>query len=264
MSGVDIRLGRLFAKETGRSFTVAFDHGQALKLPNGTGNPVTLLERIAAGGPDAILLNKGMLAQASHVFAHRGAPAAILRADWTTIDPEMKAEAGEAYRPLIDPADALALGADALCVYLIGRPEADHMFADNVATISATIDRAHEVGLPVIVEATLWGLRNEDQKDPERLRQICRIAAEVGADAIKTEYVGDVEAQRTIIEEVGNIPVLTLGGAPGGDDEVAAAASDAISSGARGLIFGRNVWLAGDLSERLATLGGITHSVSAE
>ncbi|MGC5629137.1 class I fructose-bisphosphate aldolase [Georgenia sp. Z1344] len=259
MSGIDIRLGRMFDKDTNRSFTVAFDHGQSLKIPGGLGNPVALLERIAAGGADGILLNKGMLAQASHVFAHRGAPAAILRADWTTLDPAMKEEQGEGYRPLVDPADAIALGADALCMYLIARPKSDGMFYDNIANVAETIDRAHAVGLPVIVEGTLWGLRNEDQKDPEGLRQVCRIAAELGADAIKTEYVGDVEAQRTIIEEVGNVPVLTLGGAPGDDDAVAAAAAGAIASGARGLIFGRNVWQAGDLEERLSTLGAITH-----
>lgn len=258
MSGIDIRLGRLFDEQTGRAFIVAFDHGQSLKIPAGLGNPVALLERIAAGA-DGILLNKGMLAQASHVFAHRGAPAAILRADWTTLDPEMKEEQGEAYRTLVDPADALALGADAICVYLIGRPRAEGMFYDNVAAVADTIDRAHAVGLPVIVEATLWGLRNADQKDPEGLRQVCRIAAEIGADAIKTEYVGDPGAQRTIIDEVGNIPVLTLGGAPGDDSAVAQAAGGAIEAGAKGLIFGRNVWQAGDLAERMETLGRITH-----
>lgn len=134
------------------------------------------------------------------------------------------------------------------------------MFFDNVESVAKTIDLAHGVGLPVIVEGTLWGLRNENQKDPERLRQVCRIAAELGADAIKTEWLEDEQAQRELIDSVGDIPVLTLGGAPGDDSAVSEAAGAAIKAGARGLIFGRNVWGAGNLEERLSSLSKVTHS----
>ncbi|AFV90923.1 MAG: fructose-bisphosphate aldolase [Acidipropionibacterium acidipropionici] len=258
--GVSIRLGRLFDAASNRSFIVAFDHGMSLPLDPALGNPVRLLERIAAGNPDGILLNKGMLAQAGHVFARRGAPVPVLRADWTPLDAAMKQEQGEAHRFVTTPAEALALGAGAVCTFLIGRPRAAGMYYDNVASLAGYIEGAHRAGLPVIVECTLWGLRNEDQKDPVLLAQVCRTAAELGADAVKTEYVGDRRAEEKIIACVGNIPVLTLGGAKGDDDAVARAAAEAIGSGARGLIFGRNVWQADDIDGRLETFSRITHS----
>lgn len=262
-NGVAIRLGRLFDSASNRAFIVAFDHGMSLPLDPVLGNPVALLERIAAGDPDGILLNKGMLDQAAHVFSRRGAPVPVLRADWTPLDEAMKREQGEAHRFVTTPEEALALGAGAVCTFLIGRPRADGMYYDNVAALAGYIERAHRAGLPVIVECTLWGLRNEDQKDPALLAQVCRTAAELGADAIKTEYVGDRDAERSIIACVGNIPVLTLGGAKGDDEAVAGAAADAIGSGARGLIFGRNVWQADDIDARLAVLSRITHSGAA-
>jgi len=259
VSGTTIRLGKLFNAQSNRAFVVAFDHGQSLPIPPHLGNPVALLERIVGGAPEGILVSAGMLAQAGRLFARRGAPAVILRADWTTLDPRMKSEFGERYRPLVDPADAVGLGADALCTYLIGWPEDGAMFANNVEQVAATIQRAHRVGLPVIVEATLWGSRVSDQRDPEALRQMCRIAAELGADAIKTEFVGEIDAQRDLIEEVGNIPVLTLGGAAAAPDVVAQAARDAISAGVRGLIFGRNVWQVADLGDTMRRLSAIVH-----
>ncbi|MCF2707071.1 fructose-bisphosphate aldolase [Arcanobacterium haemolyticum] len=259
MSGISMRLGQLFNEESGRAFIVAFDHGQALPIPQGLGNPRPLVKRIIEGKPEGILLTAGMLAQTSELFAHRGAPAVILRTDWTTLDPTMKRELGEHYRTLIEPKEALELGATAICTYLIGRPEDGGMFADNLTEVARTIQKAHAVGLPVIVEATLWGSRNENQKDPELLRYMCRIAAEIGADALKTEFVGDIDAERTMIEEAGGIPVLTLGGASAGADAVRKAASDAMASGARGLIFGRNVWMVDDLESTMAGLRTIVH-----
>ena len=83
--------------------------------------------------------------------------------------------------------------------------------------------------------------------------------AELGADALKTEFVGDEEAERVMIEEAGNIPVLTLGGAAASPEEVAAAARGAIASGAKGLIFGRNAWQVPDMEGAMRELSHIVH-----
>ena len=56
--------------------------------------------------------------------------------------------------------------------------------------------------MPLIVEATLWGTRHDEKKDPEALQHVCRMAYELGADAIKTEYTGDVERCAQVIDSV--------------------------------------------------------------
>ena len=204
-----MRLGQLFDRESGRAFVVAFDHGQALPIPEGLGNPVDLLERIIAGGPEGILLTAGMLSQSQHLFSHRQAPAAIVRADWTTLDKRMQAELGEQYRSLVTPGEALALGASALCTYIIGWPAEGRMFAENIENVARTVHQAHAIGV--------------------------------------------------MIEEAGNIPVLTLGGAAASPEEVAAAARGAIASGAKGLIFGRNAWQVPDMEGAMKELSRIVH-----
>ncbi|MCA1717729.1 MAG: fructose-bisphosphate aldolase [Actinobacteria bacterium] len=261
MSGAELRLGRLFDRESGRSFITAFDHGTNLRVSPEAGKPLEVVENIVAGEPDGVLISPGLLKQAYHLFAFRGAPVPVLRADWTILDERMK-DIGEHYRVICSPQEAAALGAGAMVMYLIMGPEEGTMFADNAQAIAGAAHEARRVGLPLIVEATLWGSRMSDKKDQDLLAYCCRIAAELGADAIKTEYTGDPETMAAVVEEC-PVPVLTLGGAKGGSEEaVLENARGAIEAGARGLIFGRNVWQADEPAKMSASLREVVHGVS--
>ena len=100
-----------------------------------------------------------------------------------------------------------------------------------------------------------------DKKDPDLLAYCCRIGVELGADAIKTEYTGDPETMRAVVNEC-PVPVLTLGGARDASEEaVVEAARGAIEAGARGIIFGRNVWQADDPVRMSASLREAVHGV---
>jgi DhnA family fructose-bisphosphate aldolase class Ia len=86
----------------------------------------------------------------------------------------------------------------------------------------------------------------QDKRDPELLAFGARVAAEFGADAIKTAYTGDPESMRQVIAGC-PVPVLVLGGVRSTNpDEVLAATRGALDAGARGVVYGRNVWQADD------------------
>ena len=55
MGGAELRLGRLFDRESGRAFIVAFDHGTNLRVPPEAGRPLEVVENIVAGEPDGVL-----------------------------------------------------------------------------------------------------------------------------------------------------------------------------------------------------------------
>lgn len=259
INGSEIRLGRLFNRESGRSFITAFDHGTNLVVPPEAGKPLEVVEKIVAGEPDGVLISPGLLKQVAHAFAFRGAPVPILRADWTILEAGMKEQLGEHYRVLCSPQEALALGAGAMVMYLIMGPEEGPTFADNAAAVARAANEAQRAGMPLIVEAVLWGSRIPDKKDPDLLSHCCRIAAELGADAIKTEYTGDPASMAAVVDHC-PVPVLTLGGAKGGsEEEVLEAARGAIEGGAQGLIFGRNVWQADDVARMSASLREAVH-----
>ena len=247
MSGAHLRLGRLFDRDSERSFIAAIDHGVTIGVPSGAERAIETVERIVACEPDAVLLSPGLLAKSAHLFAFRGAPAVVVRSDWIINDPRLTAlEQGEAYRVLCSPQHAAELGADAVIMFLVMGVADGATFADNVRAIAVAAEQAHRTGLPLIVEATLWGSRIEDRKDPELLAFGCRTAAELGAAAVKTEWTGDQATMAQVIEGC-PAPVLVLGGARTETPEpLLAATREAMAAGARGVVYGRNVWQADD------------------
>lgn len=244
-TGYEMRLGQLFDLKSGRSFITAFDHGVTLGAAAGAENAIAKLEQIVAGQPDAVLIGPGLFAKGGHLFANRQAPKVILRTDFFIAHPYINHH-GEAYRVMISPAEAAVMGADAVIMFLMLGSGGAGMFADNVAAVTRAAQEAHRAGIPLIVEAVLWGSTIEDKKDPDQLEFACRMAVELGADAIKTEYTGDRESMMQVINST-PAPVLVLGGAK--TDNIARLLQetmDAMLAGAMGVIYGRNVWQADD------------------
>jgi len=248
LSGARLRLGRLFNRESGRSFVAAIDHGVSIGVPSGAERAVEAVARVIDCEPDAVLIAPGMLAKTGDLFAFRGAPVPIVRADWLINDPRL-AEMGEAYRVLVSPTHAVHLGGEAFIMFLILGVEEGAMFADNVRAVATAAEEAHKVGLPLLVEVVAWGARTTaagTRKDADLLAFGCRMAAELGADAVKTEWTGDVASMRQVIEGC-PAPVLVLGGPKTETPEPTLAATrGAMEAGARGVVYGRNVWQADD------------------
>lgn len=256
-----MRLGRLFDRTSGRSFVVAMDHGLTLGVPKGFEDAPAAIERIADLNPDAIVLAPGMLHQTGHVFARRGAPAPLVRADFIINDPRI-AYLGEQHRVLISPEDAVVLGADGILLFLILGVKEGQMFADNIEAVARGAQAAHRVGLPLIVEVTLWGsqIPLAARRDPDLLAFGARIAAELGADAIKTEYTGDRTSMATIVDGC-PVPVLVLGGPKtNAPDALVDATREAMNAGAKGVVYGRNVWQADDPAGMAEELRAAIHS----
>ena len=258
-----MKLGRLFDKESGRSFIAAFDHGLTTRVPPESGTPLEVVDRIVSScQPDGVLISPGILNATSHLFAFRGAPVPLLRADIILNDERMK-DLGEQHRVLCSPSEAAALGAGGVVMFLIFGVETGQMFADNARAVAGAAREAHRLGLPLIVETVLWGSRITDKRDPDMLAFGCRMAAELGADAIKTEYTGDPETMKPVIEGCG-VPVLTLGGPKSdSEDEVVETTRQAMEAGARGIVYGRNIWQADDPARISASIREVVHGVPA-
>jgi DhnA family fructose-bisphosphate aldolase class Ia len=182
--------------------------------------------------------------------------------DWLILDQHLE-ELGEQYRVLCTPQDAASLGAGAVVMYLILGVEEGAMFADNARAVAGAAREAHLAGLPLIVETVLWGSRISDRRDPDLLAFGCRMAAELGADAIKTEYTGDPETFAPIVEGC-PVPVLTLGG-PQVDSEEALVETPrgAMEAGAKGVVYGRNIWQADDPVRISGAVREIVHGAYA-
>ena len=258
MRGAELRMRRLFGKESGRAYVVAIDHGMLFGVQEGSEDAVRAVERSVATGPDGLFISPGLLDRTGHLLAHRGAPSPIVRLDYLTID-ERTRHYGDYHRVLCTPARAAALGADAVVMYLLFGVAEGGTFANNLLAIGRAVEAAHDLGLAVVAEVVAWGSQATDRQDADLLAYGARLAVEVGADMVKTEYTGDPESMTRLVDGC-PAPVLVLGGAKVDSlDGLLATTNDALLSGAAGVIYGRNIWQADDPAKVGAAVRSLVH-----
>ncbi|MGD0370989.1 MAG: fructose-bisphosphate aldolase [Candidatus Dormibacteria bacterium] len=248
--GAEIRLGRLF-DEGRNAVVVAVDHG----LYNGplaglNDLPVTLRD---LGAADAILMSPGMAAHVGHLFAHRGAPALMIRLNWGTQYASQWQYHESRSVPVLTAAEAVALGADIVLVGMSIHTGSEAVDAENVEMVARAVSQKRAAGVPIVGE--VYPADQEDLPADERHERIavgCRVVAELGVDLVKTFYTGERFGE---IIAATPIPVLALGSRklPREVDALKLAA-EAIHSGAHGVVFGRNVLQARDPKRFLAAL----------
>lgn len=248
-SGKKIRLNRVLGGAGHRALVVAFDHALVLGPIPGTQNPLRQMERFAQAKADSILLNLGLIRQFAELKINTALPGIIARIDWTTIWSPHAHQGGTELRSaqLARPEEALRHGADAVLTYMVVGT-GDTQFESQEITRTAEVARECErVGIPFIVETLARGKNVDRPGDPKWLNLHTRMALELGADAIKTDYSGDPDSMRAVVEEC-PIPILVLGGnRQGSDDGALDMVREVALAGAAGVFFGRNVFQAPDM-----------------
>ena len=254
-----IRLARLFGRENGRAFVVAFDHGARVGAQTGSEDAGRTLSVIISCKPDGLFITKGLLHRFGELLAVPGAPVAIVRGDTWLIDEhagmQMEGVVGygaEESRLVVTPAHAVRLGADGIAVNLI-MGTSGRFFIENKAGIARLAEDAHSAGIFLVVEVVDWGPLAKPGTKAEMLTVGVRVAAELGADVVKVPYLGSVEEMRRLVA-VCPVPVLALGGPPIDEDVLIASTRDALEAGAQGIVYGRNIWQAPDPGARAARL----------
>lgn len=154
--------------------------------------------------------------------------------------------------------DARALGVDGVCVMCFLGGEVELRTFEIVAQVARD---CREDGLPVMVEALpcIDTPRIRKPLAPDAMASAARIAFEHGADIIKTYYTGTTEGFRKVTENC-PVPVLIAGGAKMETVEAAlTVVHGAIQAGAKGVVFGRNIWQNPNIHGVMASLRAIIH-----
>jgi DhnA family fructose-bisphosphate aldolase class Ia len=251
--GKKIRLSRVLGSPGHRALVVAFDHALVLGPIPGTEDPLGQIRRFAEAKVDAVLLNLGLMRQFADSALEVSPPALIARIDWTTVWSAIGNNGlGDLRSTLLArPEDALRQGADAVLTYLVvGTGDTD--FESKEIERNAEVARECErVGIPLIIESLARGPSIDKPGDVKWLNLHTRIATELGADAVKTDYAGNPVSMRSVVEGC-PIPILVLGGSRQGTDEEALdVVRGATLAGAAGVFFGRNVFQAADMQSFL-------------
>lgn len=240
------RMRRLFGAD-GRTVILAMDHAAYYGPQPGLEQPASILGSAIRAGVDAVLTTYGVAAQFGDRMGHLGL---VLRADGGST------QLGKGGMRLTFTAeDALRVGADAVvCMGLIGGP--DESASLNVLT--SLVAECRPWGLPVMAEM----LPRKPQGKPLTPQDIAfaaRVGAELGADLIKTHYVGPRDESQRVIAEC-YVPVVVLGGEKTPDSQsLLQSVVDALEAGAAGVAIGRNIWRHADPEGMARALVAVVH-----
>jgi fructose-bisphosphate aldolase/2-amino-3,7-dideoxy-D-threo-hept-6-ulosonate synthase len=118
-------------------------------------------------------------------------------------------------------------------------------------------DECRAVGLPLLAMCYPRGPNVKNQFDPEAVAHCARLAAELGADVVKTNYTGSIDSFKEVVKGT-PIPVVIAGGPKMKSDfDLLTMVWDAMQAGAKGVSIGRNVFQHEDVTGITKALGNI-------
>lgn len=249
-SGKARRLRRIF-REDRRTVIVAMDHAHFFGNLPGFEDPAQVINKVVAGGADAVLATFGLAKN----FATELAPVGlILRVDGGASRLGTRAWRGS----LIFGAEtALKMGADGVIAMGFPGSENENLNLNYLADLS---NQCEQWGLPLAAEMLPRGFEGgDDARTAQSIAMAMRIGAELGADLIKTQYTDDVDSFQSAVANC-YVPVVVLGGAKMENDAaVLQTVRDAVDAGAKGVAMGRNIWGHANPQKMTAAVVAIVH-----
>ena len=265
-TGKKIRMARFFNQQSGNALLVAYSHGVIMGPLPGMMSLTEMEEACdAMSAVDGLMVAPGMLPRLERYFIGKDKPALMIHMDYQSYVRDVLPYDQGGTVELASVEQALAAGADGIMTYLyIGHPdpEIEKLEIERNARIARECER---LGIVFMVEALSAQLRkNPGHRTDIKIQSLsCRIAAELGADIVKAFYPGTLE-NVTEMARICPAPLLLAGGAKTANPEEAYSnANDAIEAGARGLVFGRNIFEANDIRATVQRYRAIVHGHAA-
>ncbi len=209
----------------GRTVIVPMDHGVSKPIEG-----LTEIERILReidGLADAVVLHKGIVKNVQYVDEMSMGLIVHLSASTCLREPNEKVLVTSVEK-------AIKLGADMVSVHINIGSKTERRQLKDLGTISEVCD---DWGMPLLAMVYARG-EGIYERDPELVKHCVRVAYELGADIVKTNYTNNFAE----IVEYAEIPVVIAGGSKKNELELLKEVAKAIESGASGVAIGRNVF----------------------
>jgi len=246
-SGKTRRLGRIFRTD-GKTVIVPMDHGVSVGPIEGLGDVRKTVNHVAKGGADAIVVHAGLARTVD--TSELGLILHLSGATRLTSDPTWKTQ-------VCTVKEAVRLGADAVSVHINVGSEHEQNMLENFSRI---LDKCDDFSVPLLAMMYPRGPKVRDEHSNDFVSHAARLGYELGADIIQTNYTGDVESFRNVVNSV-RVPVVVAGG-PKVDNvsECLRTVYESVKAGAAGVAIGRNVFQHQDPSIMTRALAEIVHN----
>ena len=248
--GKQLRMRRL--RTAGRYLTVPMDHGLTLGPVAGLADIESTIDAVTGAGADAVLTQRG-IAPRVHENANNAGYIIHLNGS-TAIGPD---EDDKRLTGTVE--DAVRAGADAVSLHINVGSAHEPAQIEQLAEVTS---HAATYGLPVLAMtyARGAGVSNPEQTEAyaDDLARAVRLGEELGADLVKTQYAGDPDSFRRVVEAT-RLPVLIAGGSKATDAETLSMVAGAMTAGAAGVSMGRSIFQHEDPAAITAAVSAIVH-----
>ncbi len=248
--GKKIRLERIINRETKRTIIVPMDHGLTVGPIKGIEKKIgEMVNKIALGGANAVLGHVGI-----PLYAHRGyGPdiGLILHLSGSTsLSPDSN------YKILVNTVlEAVKFGADGVSIHINIGTKSDPEMLETLGKVSR---ECRDLGMPLLAMMYPRGENIDDEYDVEVVKIAARVAAELGADIVKTNWTGDPDSFKEVVDGC-MAPVIIAGGEKAGLRDILEITKQSIDVGGAGVAYGRNVFQADDPTKFIKALYLIVH-----
>jgi fructose-bisphosphate aldolase/2-amino-3,7-dideoxy-D-threo-hept-6-ulosonate synthase len=244
VTGLQIRMDRILRK--GKMLCIPMDHGISSGPIDGLENPSELIQKCEIRGLTSVIINKGILKSLPKptrigVLVHFSASTSL------SMSPNRKMLTGSVK-------EALRLGADGVSLHInVGGKEEPEMLEQ----LGKIAEDCHQWNMPLLAMMYPRGENVKNPHDPEIVGHVSRIGAELGADIVKTLYTGDIDSFSKIVKST-PVPIVIAGGPKAKtDEEVLQMTEDAMTAGAKGITYGRNIFAHKNPDKMVEALAGI-------
>ena len=258
------RMNRMFTD--GGCLDVAIDHG-VCNEPDflmGLENMAAVVDTLIAAKPDAIQMACGQ-ADLLQSRPEKDKPALVMRIDMGNPYNDRRHRVMWSVLQNHENPIIAALEMDAACVVvnLFMLPDEPELFRQCVENISKVRAACHTYGMPLMIEPLVM-LPNDVRGgyqvdgDAEKIVTLVRLASEMGADIIKADPTENPEDFHRVVEAA-RVPVLVRGGGKADLRSVLAKSAVLVAQGAKGMVYGRNVYQHENPKAVVAALMGMIH-----
>lgn len=250
MLGKAVRMSRLVNAKSDKMMAITVDHSISRGIMHGLIPIQETIDKIVAGGPDAITMTKGIAELC--LPQHAGKVSLLLKcSSYSPVQPTYDAWFGDVEEGVRMGADAVSMGA-----MMLGQFQ-----AEQIRDIGMMSKQCMAAGMPLVAHMYPKGesVKPEDRTKWENIAYCVRAGAELGVDIIKTTYTGDPKTMEKVVKCCPARVVIQGGDVGNTAEDYMQMTRDAMDVGVGGVTFGRFVWEYQDITSLVKALRSIIH-----
>ncbi|MCK4463677.1 MAG: 3-hydroxy-5-phosphonooxypentane-2,4-dione thiolase [Candidatus Omnitrophica bacterium] len=223
--GIKNRTSRIINPKTKRCVMLAVDHGYFLGPTSGLEMPRKTIEPLLPYA-DALMLTRGVLR--TSIDPNVNIPIVLRVSGGNSVVGEDLSNEGIT----VGIEDAIRLNASAMALSIYVGSKYENQTIVNLAKL---IDEGKKYGVPVLA---VTAVGKEMARDARYLSLASRIAAELGADMVKTYYCENFKK----VVKTCPVPIVVAGGRKIPEKDALKMAYNSVKAGACGVDMGRNIF----------------------